>query len=79
MQTSIIHGLGLNQNYLTFTEILLMKIDLFSKFLRTKCVDDKIFDTRSALSRGASGRIDLNPRSPERVSAKPRQQTEGES
>jgi len=46
MQTLIIYKLGANQNYYTFTLILLIKIDMCSKFPGTKFSNYKCFEMR---------------------------------
>ena len=46
LQTLIIYKLGVNQNYYTFTLILLIKIVLCSEFPRTNFIDDKCFDMK---------------------------------
>ena len=48
LQTLIIHKLGFNKNYHTFTSILLVKIVLRSKFPCTEFINYKIFEMRSA-------------------------------
>ena len=55
MQTLIIYKLGFNENYYTFTFILLIKIVLCSKFPGTKFINYKCFDMRANSARsGAS-------------------------
>ena len=46
VQTLIIHKLGFNQNFFTFTLILLIKIFLCSKFPGTKFIDLKCFELK---------------------------------
>ena len=48
MQTLIIYKLGFNQNYYTFTLILLIKIVLCSKFPSTKFINYKCFEMKSS-------------------------------
>ena len=43
----MIYQIGFNQNYYTFSSILLLKIVVCSKFSWTKFIDDKYFDSKS--------------------------------
>ena len=54
-QTLIIHELGFNQNFYTFTVIVLIKIVMFSKLPSTKFINYKSFDMRSLMEGRRSG------------------------
>jgi len=54
MQTLVIYKLGFNQNYYTFTLILLIKIVLCSKFRWTTIINYKCFDMRLWTSASSS-------------------------
>ena len=57
MQTLIIDKLGVNQNYYTFTLILLIKTVLCSQFPWTKFINYGCFDMRSSIVMNSRGDV----------------------